>query len=73
MEYTDEKYSKDLNLTPMNKRSLSALMGVSLHILSNMINDSIPEMGHPTKTIFSIRQIEFLINKYGIQKPKSKK
>ena len=65
---------KQLFLEPLNKKGLANLLGVSTYILNRMLLDSHFEIGDPTGTMYCLKQVKYMVNKYGIMiKPKTHK
>ncbi len=53
---------------PHNKKELAQLLGVSVFILNKMIALVKEELGEPIGTVYSVNQVQFLINRYGIKR-----
>lgn len=69
METSNESsHDKSNDVEPMNKKSLAHLMGVSVYILNRMLEDSRNEIGEPTGTMYCQKQVQYMINKYGMIK-----
>lgn len=58
---------------PHNKKSLADLLGVSVFVLNKMIEHVKDELGEPTGTFYCIKQVQFMVNKYGIVPKKETK
>lgn len=56
----------ELSLHPQNKKNLAALLGVSVYVLNKMIQAVKDQLGEPAGTTYSINQVQFMVNKYGI-------
>lgn len=50
---------------PMNKKCICDELGVSLFILNNWIAAVEAELGKPVGRLYSIKQVNFLIERYG--------
>ena len=57
---------KSVLIEPQNKKGLVQILGVTLYILNRMLEDSKDEIGEPTGTTYSQKQVQYMINKYGI-------
>jgi hypothetical protein len=53
---------------PHNKAELAQLLGVSVHILNIMLEAVHDQVGEPFGKLYSVKQVEFMINTYGIKK-----
>lgn len=51
---------------PQNKKCLAELLGVSVFILNKMIEQVKDELGEPAGTFYSIKQVQFMVNHFGI-------
>jgi hypothetical protein len=58
--------SNDKVIHPQNKKNLAALLGVSVFILRKMIREVKDELGEPCGTTYSINQVKFMIDRFGI-------
>ncbi len=63
-----EQTEKAVIIEPHNKKGLANLLGVSMYILNRMLEDSYAEVGEPTGTMYSQKQVQYMVNKYGIMK-----
>jgi hypothetical protein len=59
---------KATSIEPLNKKGLANLLKVSMYILNRMLEDSYADIGEPTGTMYSQKQVQYMINKYGIMK-----
>jgi hypothetical protein len=50
---------------PHSKRELADLLGVSVHILNKMIEPIKEQLGEPFGGLYSVKQVELMINTYG--------
>lgn len=55
-------------IEPLNKKGLARLLGVSVYILKRMLDDSHADMGKPIGTVYCQKQVQYMVNKYGIMK-----
>lgn len=55
-------------IEPLNKKGLARLLGVSMYILNRMLEDSHSDIGEPTGTMYCQKQVQYMVNKYGIMK-----
>lgn len=53
---------------PHNKTELAELLGVSVHILNLMIKPVKDQLGEPIGGLYSVKQVELMVNTYGIKK-----
>ena len=53
---------------PRNKKELADLFGVSVHILNLMIQAVKDQVGEPIGKLYSVKQVEFLVNTYGVKR-----
>jgi len=53
-------------LKPYSKKELSNLLQITPHILRVWLKALQPELGQPLGGLFTIRQVEFIIDAYGI-------
>ncbi|MBA2613365.1 MAG: hypothetical protein H0U95_15460 [Bacteroidetes bacterium] len=58
--------NKSTHIEPQNKKGLVQILGVSMYILNRMLEDSQEEIGEPTGTMYCQKQVQYMINKYGI-------
>lgn len=58
--------SKAVIIEPLNKKGLAQLLKVSMYILNRMLEDSYPEIGEPTGTMYCLKQVQYMVSKYGI-------
>ena len=53
---------------PRNKSELADLLGVSVHILNLMLKAVKDQLGEPFGKLYSVKQVEFMLNTYGIKR-----
>lgn len=53
---------------PLNKKGLARILGVSTFILSKMLESCKVELGEPTGTMYCIKQVQYMVNRYGLLK-----
>lgn len=64
---TKVKYiPKPYTLRPMNKKDLRELLGISKHVLNTWLKSIEEELGDPLCNLYSIRQVEFIIERFGV-------
>ncbi len=66
---TTEK-NKGVTIEPLNKKGLANVLGVSVYILNRMLELCKEEVGKPIGTMYSQRQVQYMINRFGILKDK---
>lgn len=64
-ENINSLYRININ-SPLNKKQLAVLLGVSPFVLNKMIELVKSELGNPVGRIYCVNQVEFLVKKYGI-------
>jgi len=52
---------------PHNKKELADLIGVSTYVLNKMIDTVKDELGEPAGTIYSVKQVQFLVSRFGLR------
>lgn len=52
---------------PHNKKELADLMGVSPYVLNKMLDTVKNELGEPAGTIYSVKQVQFLVGRFGLR------
>lgn len=57
---------KQYTLRPCNKKDLQALFEVSKHVLNTWIKSIEQELGAPVCGLYSIAQVQFMIEKFGV-------
>jgi hypothetical protein len=67
MKSADENVT-GVHIEPLNKKGLAHVLGVSVYILNKMLEDCIEDIGEPTGTMYSVKQVQGMIDKYGMFK-----
>ncbi|MBL7933149.1 MAG: hypothetical protein JNL60_14680 [Bacteroidia bacterium] len=60
--------SRDTLEKPRNKKDLAALLGVTPKVLRMMIKAVEKELGEPIGGVYCVRQVLFMVEKYGAKK-----
>jgi hypothetical protein len=53
-------------LKPYSKKELSNLLQITPHVLRSWLKSLQPDLGEPIAGLFTIRQVEFIIDAFGI-------
>ena len=57
-----------ITIEPLNKKGLANVLGVSIYILNRMLDMCKDEVGKPVGTMYSQKQVQFMIIRFGIIK-----